>query len=54
MKRRFKEKIIYKNSKGKIVGIEDIMFGGIRYVLFDANGNYLHDISVPFKVSDYL
>ena len=54
MKRRFREKIIYKNSKGKIVKVEDVMFGGTKYMLFDSDGNYLHDILVPFKVLDYL
>lgn len=54
MRKHFKEGIVYKNRKGKIVCLEDMMFGGTRYVLFDSNGNYVKDISVPFKVSDYL
>lgn len=52
--KRFKEKTIYKNKNGKIVCFEDMMFGGTRYVLFNADGNYVMDIQVPFKVTDYL
>ena len=52
--KRFKEKTIYKNKNGKIVYFEDMVFGGAKYVLFNANGNYVKDISVPFKVVDYL
>ena len=54
MKRRFKERTIYKNENGKIICSEDMMFGGTRYMLFDADGSYVKDISVPFKVADYL
>lgn len=54
MKKRFKERTIYKNKKGKIVCFEDMMFGGTRYVLFNADENYVKDIQVPFKVADYL
>lgn len=50
---KIKEKIIYENSKGKIIKFEDY-WGGTRYCLFDENGNYIKDIPVPFKVSDYL
>lgn len=51
---RTKEKTIYKNKNGKIVCYKDMMFGGTRYALFNANGNYVKDIQVPFKVADYL
>lgn len=51
---RFKHSTIYKNNKGKIVKREDTMFGGVTYYLEDAVGNYVQEISVPFKVSDYL
>ena len=54
MAKRIKEKTIYKNKNGKIVCYEDMMFGGTKYVLLDANGNYVKDIQVPFKVADYL
>lgn len=46
--------IVYQNKNGKIVKFEDVRFGGTRYVLFDAGGNYVKDIQVPFKVADYL
>ena len=49
-----KEKLVYKNKNGKIVQIMDMLFGGSRYVLFDAEGSYVKDLAVPFKVSDYL
>lgn len=52
--KRIKEKTICKNRNGKIVCFEDMMFGGTRYVLFNAVGNYVKDIQVPFKVADYL
>ena len=52
--KRTKEKTIYKNKNGKIVCYEDAMFGGARYVLFNADGNYVKDIQVPFKVAHYL
>ena len=51
---RFKHNIVYKNSKGRIVKREDTMFGGTAYHLEDADGNYVQEIYVPFKVSDYL
>lgn len=54
MAKRFKEKTIYKNKNGKIVKFEDIIFGGTKYVLFNADGNDVKDILVPFKVADYL
>lgn len=44
MAKRIKEKIIYKNKNGKIVCFEDMIFGGTRYVLFNADGNYVRDI----------
>lgn len=52
--KRTKEKTIYKNKNGKIVRYEDAMFGSTRYVLFNADGNYVKDIQVPFKVTNYL
>lgn len=54
MKNRFREKTIHKNKNGKIIRYEDLMFGGFKYVLFDANGDYVKEIYVPFKASDYL
>ena len=51
---RFKHSIVYKNSKGRIVKREDTMFGGTAYHLEDTDGNYVQEIYVPFKVSDYL
>ena len=54
MAKKFKEKTIYKSIKGKIIKIEDMQIGGARYVLLDAAGNYVKDLSVPFRVSDYL
>ena len=29
-----KEKIIYQNQNGKIIAIENMMFGGTRYIFF--------------------
>ena len=49
-----KETIVYKNKKGKIIKIEDLRFGCARYVLFDAAGTFVKDLSVPFRVADYL
>jgi hypothetical protein len=43
------EKLIYQNEHGKIVRLTD-MFGGSRYILFDADGNYLRDIPSVFCV----
>lgn len=54
MAKRIKEKTVYKNKNGKIVCIEDMMFGGTRYMLFNADENYVKDIQVPFRVADYL
>lgn len=54
MKKITKERTIHKNKNGKIICIEDMLFGGTRYVLFDTDGNYVKDIPVPFKVADYL
>jgi hypothetical protein len=51
---RFRHSTVYKNSKGRIVMREDTMFGGTSYHLEDAKGNYVREIFVPFKVSDYL
>lgn len=51
---RFRHSTVYKNSKGRIVKREDTMFGGTAYHLEDANGNYVQEIAVPFKISDYL
>ena len=53
-KNRMKCGTVYKNQKGRIIKREDTMFGGTSYHLEDADGNYIQDISVPFKVSDYL
>jgi hypothetical protein len=49
-----KEKIIYQNQNGKIIAIENMMFGGTRYILLNADGNYVQDLIVPFAVADYL
>ena len=54
MKSRFKERTIYTNKNGKIISLEDMMFGGIKYILLDTDGNYIKDIPNNFKVSDYL
>ena len=54
IKKRYRHSTVYENSKGRIVKREDIMFGGATYHLEDANGNYMQEITVPFKVSDYL
>lgn len=43
------EKLIYQNKNGKVVRLTD-MFGGSRYILFDADGNYLRDIPSVFCV----
>lgn len=43
-----KEKIIYQNQNGKIIAIENMMFGGTRYILLNADGNYVQDLIVPF------
>ena len=48
-----KEKLIYKNKNGRIVCLED-RFGCRRYVLLNANCEYVKDLAVPFKVSDHL
>lgn len=52
--KRTKTKTIHKNKNGKIACIEDVMFSGTRYVLFNTDGNYVRDIQAPFKVADYL
>lgn len=49
-----KGKTVFKNQKGKIISLEDSMFGGVRYILLDADGNYMRDIPNTFKVSGYL
>lgn len=43
------EKLIYQNKNEKVVRLTD-MFGGSRYILFDADGNYLRDIPSVFCV----
>ncbi len=43
------EKLIYQNKNGKVVRLTD-MFGGSRYILFDADENYLRDIPSVFCV----
>jgi len=43
------EKLIYQNKNGKVVRLTD-MFGGSRYILFDADGNHLRDIPSAFCV----
>ncbi len=48
-----KEKLIYKNKNGRIICLEDC-FGGRRYVLLNANCEYVKDLTVPFKVADCL
>ena len=53
-KNRFIHSTIYKNNKGRIIKRKDIMFGGTAYYLEDTDGNYVQEITVPFKVSDYL
>ena len=53
-KNRFRHNTVYKNNKGRIVKREDTMFGGTAYHLEDVNGNYVQEIAMPFKVSDYL
>ena len=48
-----KEKLIYKNKNGRIICLED-RFGGCRYILLNANSEYVKDLTVPFRVADYL
>jgi hypothetical protein len=48
-----KEKLIYKNNNGKIICLED-RFGGKRYILLNADNEYVRDLAVPFSVGDYL
>lgn len=54
MATKMKEKTVFENQKGKIISLEDSMFGGIRYILLDTDENYVRDIPNTFKVSDYL
>ena len=48
-----KEKLIYKNKNGRIICLEDL-FGGRRYILLNADREYVKDLTVPFRVADYL
>lgn len=45
------EKLIYQNEHGKIVRLTD-MFGGSRYILFNADGKYIRDVHSVFSVGD--
>ena len=54
MSRRFREEIFFKNKNGKIIVLEDVVYGGVSYLLFDAKGDYVKDLPVPFRVKDYL
>ena len=49
-----RESIVYKNKNGTIIKLENTRFGGTRYILLDATGNYVKDISLPFRVADHL
>ena len=51
---RYKHKTLYKSKKGKIVSLEDKMFGGVKYVLLDTKGNLVKELKVPFRIADYL
>lgn len=51
---RYKEKTLYKNKNGKIISLEDKLFGGIKYLLFDSKGNLVKELKVPFRITDYL
>ena len=48
-----KEKLIYKNKNGRIICLED-HFGGRRYILLNADHEYVKDLTVPFRVADFL
>ena len=52
--KRFRHSTVYRNKKGRIVKREDTFLGGTAYHLEDTEGNYIQEITVPFKVSDYL
>lgn len=54
MKKHIVETIVFKNRNGSIVKYEDHLFGGTEYKLFDPHGFFVKNLSVPFKVSDYL
>ncbi len=51
---RFREKTIYKNRNGSIVSLEDMMFGGTVYLLFDSDLNFVKELHAPFCCGDYL
>lgn len=44
-KGRFSEAIVAKNGNGKIVRMEDKLFGGCKYILFDAEGNFVEEFN---------
>ncbi len=45
---RFREKTIYKNRNGSIVSLDDMMFGGTVYLLFDSDLNFVKELHVSF------
>lgn len=47
------EKTIYENKNGSIIKTTDF-FGNPRYCLLDRSGNHVRDLTVPFRVGDYL
>lgn len=49
-----KEQIIYKSKKGKIVCTTELLVRDSHYLLLDASGQYIRDLVVPFRVTDYL
>lgn len=49
-----KDRVIYKSKKGKIICTKDLLVSGARYVLLDAADRYVKELTVPFRVSDYL
>ncbi len=51
---RFRTKTVYKNKNGSIVSEEDTIFGGTRFLLLDANLNFVKELHVPFCCCDYL
>lgn len=53
LKHRYKEVVIYKNRKGRIVKIVDAL-GSVRYILLDRNGAYIKDVKSPSKAAEYL
>lgn len=44
-KGRFAEVTVTKSKLGKIVRMEDRLFGGCRYALFDAKGNFVEEFT---------